>query len=69
MLVLTRRLGEEIVIDGNVRLTVVAVQGGRVKLGVAAPASVRVHREEIQSLKGSPGRNALPDPLREVSRV
>jgi carbon storage regulator len=47
MLVLTRRIGETIVIDGNILVTVVAVQGDRIRLGVAAPASVTVHRQEV----------------------
>jgi carbon storage regulator len=47
MLVLTRRIGEEIVIDGSIRVTVVAVQEGRVRLGVTAPEHVRVDRQEI----------------------
>jgi len=47
MLVLSRRLGEEIVIAGHIRVKVVAVQGNRVKLGVVAPEEVTVHREEV----------------------
>jgi carbon storage regulator len=47
MLVLTRRAGEEIVIGGDVRVTVVAVSGGRVRLGVTAPRSVPVLRMEL----------------------
>ena len=47
MLVLSRRVGEEIVIAGNVRVTVVSVEGGKVRLGVSAPASVPVHRKEV----------------------
>ncbi len=47
MLVLTRRIGEEIVIDGSIRVTIVAIQEGRVRLGVTAPANVRVDRQEI----------------------
>ena len=47
MLVLTRRIGETLVIDGNVRVTVLAVQGDRIRLGIAAPASVPVHRQEV----------------------
>lgn len=47
MLVLTRRLGEEIVIADNVRVKVVAVQGDRVRLGIAAPKSVAVDRLEV----------------------
>ena len=46
MLVLTRRVGEEIVIDGDIRVTVVDVSSERVRLGVSAPPSVRVDRLE-----------------------
>jgi carbon storage regulator len=57
MLVLTRRPGEEVVI-GTIRLTVVAVIGNKVRLGVKAPAAVPVHREEVRQRlaeQGSPG--------------
>lgn len=47
MLVLTRRPGEEIVIDGNIRITVVSVKGDRVRIGIEAPPSVVVDRQEI----------------------
>lgn len=47
MLVLTRRLNETIVIDNNIRVTVVSIGPGRVKIGIDAPANVRIDREEI----------------------
>jgi carbon storage regulator len=47
MLVLTRRLGEEIVIDGNIRVTVVGIQGDKIRLGVTAPKFITVDRAEI----------------------
>jgi carbon storage regulator len=47
MLVLTRRLGETIVIDHAVRVTVLDVKGDRVRLGVAAPPDVIVDRQEV----------------------
>ncbi|MBM3996274.1 MAG: carbon storage regulator [Planctomycetes bacterium] len=47
MLVLTRRVGEEIVIDGNIRVVVVAVKGDRIRLGITAPPSVPVDRKEV----------------------
>ncbi len=47
MLVLTRTLGEEIVIDGNIRIRVCEVKGGRVKIAVEAPADVAIRRSEI----------------------
>jgi carbon storage regulator len=47
MLVLSRKRGEAITIGNGVTVTVLAVQGDRVKLGVVAPAEVPVHRQEI----------------------
>jgi len=47
MLVLSRRVGEEIVIAGNIHVTVVAIKGNQVRLGVTAPASVPVARLEL----------------------
>jgi carbon storage regulator len=47
MLVLSRRPGEEVVIGNNIRLTVVAVRGNHVRLGVTAPPDVPVLREEL----------------------
>ena len=47
MLVLTRRVGEEIVIDGNIHIKVLIAKGDRVRLGISAPKSVRVDRQEV----------------------
>jgi carbon storage regulator CsrA len=51
MLVLTRKVGEEIVIGDNIRITVVEVGPGRVKIGIAAPRDVRIDRDEIRVKK------------------
>jgi carbon storage regulator len=48
LLVITRRIGEEIVIDDKVTVVVLAVQGDRVRLGIGAPAKVRMNRQEVQ---------------------
>ena len=47
MLILTRRIGETLIIGDNVTITVLGVKGNQVRLGVNAPKSVSVHREEI----------------------
>jgi len=47
MLILTRRVGETVVIGDNVTVTVLGVKGNQVRLGVNAPREVAVHREEI----------------------
>jgi carbon storage regulator len=47
MLILTRRIGETVVIGDDVDITVLSVKGNQVRLGVKAPREVSVHREEI----------------------
>ncbi len=47
MLILTRRVGETVVIGDDVDVTVLGVKGNQVRLGVKAPKEIAVHREEI----------------------
>ncbi len=47
MLILTRKIGEAIVIDNDVTVRILEIKGGQVKVGVEAPSKVTVHREEI----------------------
>ena len=47
MLVLSRKLGEEIVIGDNIRIKVVEIRGGNVRIGIVAPEDVSVDRQEI----------------------
>ena len=47
MLVLTRRIGERVRIGEDVWITIVAVEGRRVRLGLAAPPDVEIRREEL----------------------
>jgi carbon storage regulator len=47
MLILTRRVGETVVIGDDVTVTVLGVKGNQVRLGVNAPKQIAVHREEI----------------------
>jgi len=47
MLILTRRIGEVLVIGDNVKITVLGVRGHQVRIGVDAPKDVAVHRKEI----------------------
>jgi carbon storage regulator len=48
MLVLTRKIGEEIIIDEDIRVTLVAIQGDRVRIGITAPRETRIERREIR---------------------
>ena len=50
MLVLSRKAGQELVINGNVRITVNRISGSRVTLGISAPDSVRIVRGELEPL-------------------
>ena len=47
MLILTRRVGETVVIGDDVTVTVLGIKGNQVRIGVKAPKDVPVHREEI----------------------
>lgn len=47
MLILTRKLGESITIDNDIKITVLGIFGNQIKLGIVAPDKVSVHREEI----------------------
>lgn len=68
MLVLSRRLGEEIVIDGQIRLVVLGVRQGRVRLGISAPDSVSVDRKEIHDLHAASWLQPLSLGLAEPRR-
>ena len=47
MLILTRRIGEVLIIGNDVKITVLGVRGHQVRIGVDAPKNVSVHRKEI----------------------
>jgi carbon storage regulator len=62
MLVLTRKPQQEIIIGDDIRLTVLDIRGGRVKLAFTAPAKVEIRRKEVAA-QNSEGRSPTTSPL------
>jgi carbon storage regulator len=61
MLILTRRIGETIKIGDDVSVMVLGINGSQVRIGIAAPLDVPVHREEIyERLKEGERKSRLP---------
>ncbi len=72
MLILTRKLGENIRIGDKIRIVILDIKGGQVKLGIDAPPSVAVHREEIYERIREENRRATgisAKAVREVAQI
>ncbi len=61
MLILTRRIGETIIIGDNVHITILGIKGNQVRVGVNAPKDVAVHREEIYQRIATEKTQSLED--------
>jgi carbon storage regulator len=65
MLILTRRVGETLMIGDSVTVTVLGVKGNQVRVGINAPKDVAVHREEIFQKIGREGSSQTDAPDRD----
>ena len=72
MFIQARKVGQSIVIGGNIIVKVVRVDGDQIKLGIQAPVEISVHREEIQRARDAgraPGEKPSgenPSPLKRI---
>jgi carbon storage regulator len=74
MLVLTRKADQEVLIDENIRVRVLSIEGGRVRLGISAPKNVPVTRTELLMRQNEASRSATElehdsRAVREVNHV
>ncbi len=72
MLVLTRKLGESIAIDNNIKITVVQVKGKQVRIGIEAPEDTKIHRQEVYTAIQEQNRTSAqtsPQSVRHISKL
>lgn len=72
MLVLTRKLGESIVIDDHIKIRVEKIKGKQVRLGIEAPKDLKIHREEVYVAiqdQNTQSANVTSEASRSVSKL
>lgn len=69
MLVLTRKLGESIAIDDNIKIVVVQIKGKQVRLGIKAPNDTKIHREEVYQAIQTQNEEASQSDLSQLAQL
>ena len=69
MLVLTRKLGESIAIDDNIKIVVVQIKAKQVRLGIKAPKETKIHREEVYAAIQDQNTEASQANIEDLSRL
>ena len=69
MLVLTRKLGESIAIDDNIKIVVVQIKGKQVRLGIKAPKETKIHREEVYKAIQDQNKEASQTDISDINKL
>jgi carbon storage regulator len=72
MLVLTRKLGESIAIDDDIKIVVVHIKGRQVRLGIEAPRETKIHREEVYLAiqeQNKAASESQPEQVKKVAKL
>lgn len=69
MLALTRKKQEALIIDGNIEIRVLDIQGDKVRLGISAPKNVSIYREEIYEQISKANQEALSEVTIDLSEL
>ena len=69
MLILSRKIGESIVIDGRIHVKIMRVEGDVVKLGIEAPSTIPVHRQEVYDEIQRNNQQALTKPSASLPKL
>lgn len=69
MLVLTRKVGEGIIIGDDIRVTVVEIKGGGIRLGIEAPAEKKIYRQELYERIGRENKEAATWDLSDLETL
>jgi carbon storage regulator len=69
MLVLTRKIGESITIDDQIKITIVQVKGKQVRIGIDAPKETKIYREEVYAAIQDENRAALKSMATDLQKI
>lgn len=69
MLVLSRKVGESIIIGDNIEVKVLKIDGGIVKIGIVAPPNVKVYRQEIYKTVAEQNKQAITESYEKLKEI
>jgi carbon storage regulator len=69
MLILSRKAGEKIIINGNIEITVAELRGSEVRIGISAPKNVSIYREEVYRKVQQENVKALVEKAPDLTKV